>query len=106
MGYFCLHRLITCLNLSPLLRVDLRNRIAQYTLQERQDPGPSPQTYFDVAGQSASVVMTLTAGETVNMINSLNGSTVCKFENNVDGAYTINGGVGALAAWITMYRIA
>ena len=70
--------------------------VAQYTLQERQDPGPTPQIYFDVAGQSASVVMTLTAGETVNMINSLNGSTVCKFENNVDGAYTINGGIGTV----------
>jgi hypothetical protein len=79
---------------------------SQYTLQEREDPGPNPQSYFDASGQSATTVMTFAAGDTLNMINSLNGSTVCNFMNNIDGTYTINGGVGAIAAYITIYRLA
>lgn len=76
---------------------------AQYTLQERSDLTPSPALYTSNKGQSATVLLALSAGDTVNLINSTINDL--HFQNNVDGTYTINGGIGSLAAWITLHAI-
>ena len=76
---------------------------AQYTLQERSDLTPHPALYTSNKGQSATVLLALSAGDTVNLINSTINDL--HFQNNVDGTYTINGGIGSLAAWITLHAI-
>jgi hypothetical protein len=97
-------------SVSLITNNDSTTAVSQYTLQERQDPNviivfPRP-IYFNAKGQTGSVVITVAAGTTINIINSLTASYTNDFENDIDGTYTINGGVGAIAAYLTIHRIA
>jgi hypothetical protein len=78
---------------------------AQYTLQEIQDPTPSPAIYFNSAGQSAVIIITLAANDEVNLKNTLAGGNSADFKNDVS-PYSIGGTLGAIAALLTMVRIA
>ena len=75
---------------------------AFWTLQERQDNGASPYPLMAMGGQSCTTILSLAAGDQINLFNTLSG--VAFHQNNVDGVYSI-GGLAALAANLTLVRM-
>ena len=91
------------LNLYPFALIICSRYFSTIYSSRKVSSTTSPALYTSNKGQSATVLLALSAGDTVNLINSTINDL--HFQNNVDGTYTINGGIGSLAAWITLHAI-
>jgi hypothetical protein len=76
---------------------------SSYTLQEDVNNSNTPVTTYGTNGQSATVVLNLTVGNTLTMVNSLSTAAIT-LQNQVAPINTLDG-VGSILAYITIYRI-